>query len=103
VIDGVETSREFHLRVMADPEYQAGDMSIQWLEQHLTDLLTQRPPEDETVRAAAIAAALLAEGHEARATDGGCVGWGRSGLSRVRRAAMAAPIARLARNRAARS
>jgi acetyl-CoA carboxylase, biotin carboxylase subunit len=61
VIDGVETSREFHLRVMADPEYRRSDVTIQWLEQRLPHLLAQRAPE-ATVRAAAIAAALLAEG-----------------------------------------
>lgn len=60
VIDGVETSREFHLRVMADPEYRRSDVTIQWLEQRLPHLLEQRPPE-ATLRAAAIAAALLAE------------------------------------------
>jgi len=60
VIDGVETSREFHLRVMADPEFRRGAISIQWLEQRLPHLLGQRAPE-ETVRAAAIAAALVAD------------------------------------------
>jgi acetyl-CoA carboxylase biotin carboxylase subunit len=60
VISGVETSREFHLRVMADPEYRSGDVTIQWLEQRLPQLLEQKAPE-ETMRAAAIAAALLAE------------------------------------------
>ena len=60
VIDGVETSREFHLRVMADPEFRRGDISIQWLEARLPELLGQRPPA-ETVQAAAIAAALLAD------------------------------------------
>jgi len=60
VIDGVETSREFHLRVMADPEYRRSDVTIQWLEQRLPHLLEQRPPE-AALRAAAIAAALLAE------------------------------------------
>jgi acetyl-CoA carboxylase, biotin carboxylase subunit len=60
VIDGVETSREFHLRVMADPEYRRSDVTIQWLEQRLPHLLAQRAPE-ATLRAAAIAAALLAE------------------------------------------
>ena len=60
VIDGVETSREFHLRVMADPEFRRGEISIQWLEARLPHLLAQRPGE-EIIRAAAIAAALLAE------------------------------------------
>jgi acetyl-CoA carboxylase biotin carboxylase subunit len=60
VIDGIETSREFHLRVMADPEYRAGAVDIQWLESRLAALLTVRPPA-ATLRAAAIAAALVAE------------------------------------------
>ncbi len=60
VIDGVETSREFHLRVMADADYRTGNVTIQWLEQKLPVLLGQQPPA-ETIRAAAIAAALLAE------------------------------------------
>jgi acetyl-CoA carboxylase biotin carboxylase subunit len=60
VIDGVETSREFHLRVMADADYRAGKVDIQWLEARLPTLLGVRPPA-ETLRAAAIAAALLAD------------------------------------------
>ena len=60
VIDGVETSREFHLRVMADPEFRRGEINIQWLEQRLPALLGRQAPK-ETIRAAAIAAALLAD------------------------------------------
>ena len=40
---GVETSREFHLRVMEDEEYRRGDLSIQWLEQRLPDAGRARP------------------------------------------------------------
>ena len=60
VIDGIETSREFHLRVMSDPEYRRGAVDIQWLERRLPSLLAAKPPI-ETVHAAAIAAALLAD------------------------------------------
>jgi acetyl-CoA carboxylase biotin carboxylase subunit len=60
VIDGVETSREFHLRVMADADYRAGRVDIQWLESRLPTLLAQQAPA-ETRAAAAIAAALLAD------------------------------------------
>jgi len=60
VIDGVETSREFHLRVMADADYRAGRVDIQWLESRLPTLLAQQAPA-ETRQAAAIAAALLAD------------------------------------------
>ena len=59
-IDGVETSRGFHLRVMEHPEFQRGDISIQWLE-HTLPALTQAKPTAEAVRIAAIAAALVAD------------------------------------------
>jgi acetyl-CoA carboxylase biotin carboxylase subunit len=59
-VDGVETSRDFHLRVMEDAEFRCGDISIQWLERRLASLTQAAPPPDG-VRAAAIAAALFAE------------------------------------------
>jgi acetyl-CoA carboxylase biotin carboxylase subunit len=59
-IDGVETSRDFHLRVMEHPDFQSGDISIQWLEQHL-DELVHAQASDEARRVAAIAGALIAE------------------------------------------
>jgi acetyl-CoA carboxylase biotin carboxylase subunit len=59
-IEGVDTSRDFHLRVMEDDEFRRGAIDIQWLERRLTSLLSQGPP-DAGVRAAAIAAVLLAE------------------------------------------
>ena len=62
-IDGIETSRGFHLRVMDDPEFQSGDISIQWLEQRL-GTLTSPTTDRETLQLAAIAAALVA--HEER-------------------------------------
>ncbi len=67
-IDGIETSREFHLRVMEHPDWQSGNISIQWLEQHLDEIATPQAP-DEAVRAAAVAAALIAE--RDRTTRGG--------------------------------
>ena len=57
---GVETSRDFHVRVMDDPEFQRGDIDIQWLERRLPSLLERRA-SDDSLRVAAIAAALLAE------------------------------------------
>ena len=60
VVDGIETSREFHLRMMADEEFRRGDINIQWLEARLPSLLAARPPS-ATLEAAAIAAALIAE------------------------------------------
>jgi acetyl-CoA carboxylase biotin carboxylase subunit len=64
-IVGVETSREFHLRVMEDDDYRRGDVSIQWLEQRLPALANASAPDSET-RLAAVAAALLA--HRDRGT-----------------------------------
>jgi acetyl-CoA carboxylase, biotin carboxylase subunit len=60
VIDGVETSREFHLRMLGDDEFRRGAISIQWLESRLPSLLAAKPAA-ATVRAAAIAAALIAD------------------------------------------
>ncbi|HEY0931957.1 MAG TPA: acetyl-CoA carboxylase biotin carboxylase subunit [Gemmatimonas sp.] len=62
-IDGIESSRAFHLRVMDDAEFQRGDITIQWLEQRL-GTLTGPHTDPETLRLAAIAAALVA--HEER-------------------------------------
>jgi acetyl-CoA carboxylase biotin carboxylase subunit len=59
-IEGVDTSRDFHLRVMEDAEFQAGAIEIQWLERRLAELTAASPPRESVVRAA-IAAALLAE------------------------------------------
>jgi acetyl-CoA carboxylase biotin carboxylase subunit len=59
-VAGVETSRDFHLRVMEDDEFRRGAIDIQWLERRLPDLLGAAAPESLT-RNAAIAAALLAE------------------------------------------
>ncbi len=59
-IDGVETSREFHLRVMEHDDFRRGDISIQWLEQHLAEITGARPSPEQR-RLAAIAAALVAD------------------------------------------
>ena len=59
-VDGVETSRDFHLRLMEDDEFRAGAFDIQWLERRLDSLIAVSPPA-EGARAAALAAALLAE------------------------------------------
>jgi acetyl-CoA carboxylase biotin carboxylase subunit len=59
-IEGVETSRDFHLRVMEDDEFRRGEIEIQWLERRLPSLLSVHPPAD-AIRRATIAAALLAD------------------------------------------
>jgi len=60
VIEGVETSRDFHLRVMEDDDFRRGAIEIQWLERRLPSLLDATPPA-ELRQIAAIAAALLAD------------------------------------------
>jgi acetyl-CoA carboxylase, biotin carboxylase subunit len=62
---GIETSRDFHVRMMDDDEFRRGDIDIQWLERRLPSILDRRPPEDD-LRAGAIAAALLAERERSR-------------------------------------
>ena len=66
-IEGVETSRDFHLRVMEHPDFRSGDISIQWLEQNL-GALTAAPPPPGGARLAAIAAALFADADRGRAS-----------------------------------
>lgn len=58
-IVGLETSREFHLRVMEDADFRRGDIEIQWLERRL-DSLVSATPEPADLRIAAVAAAMLA-------------------------------------------
>ena len=60
IILGVETSRDFHIRMMDDAEFRRGDIEIQWLERRLASILERRPPA-EAAQVAAIAGALLAE------------------------------------------
>jgi len=59
-IEGVDTSRDFHLRVMEDADFRSGAIEIQWLERRLADLTNVQPPAAGVVQAA-IAAVLLAE------------------------------------------
>jgi acetyl-CoA carboxylase, biotin carboxylase subunit len=76
IIQGVETSRDFHVRVMDDAEFRRGDIDIQWLERRLASILERRPSE-ESIRVAAIAGALLAErDRAARAVSGSVSGTG---------------------------
>src|SRR3954468_7279481 len=60
VIEGVETSRDFHLRVMEDDEFRRGAIEIQWLERRLSSLLEAKAPE-ALRQIAAIAGALIAD------------------------------------------
>jgi acetyl-CoA carboxylase, biotin carboxylase subunit len=59
-IEGIESSREFHLRVMEDDEFRSGAIEIQWLERRLESLVHAEPPADAS-RTAAVVAALIAD------------------------------------------
>jgi acetyl-CoA carboxylase, biotin carboxylase subunit len=59
-IEGVDTSRDFHLRMLEHDDFRRGAIEIQWLERHLDELTSRRPARDAIVKAA-IAAVLLAE------------------------------------------
>ena len=63
VITGIDTSTPFHLRVMEEPDFRAGRLSIRYLEEHETALVGAARSE-EGVRIAALIGALLE--HEAR-------------------------------------
>ncbi|HEV2146391.1 MAG TPA: acetyl-CoA carboxylase biotin carboxylase subunit [Longimicrobiaceae bacterium] len=64
---GVDTSVPFHLRVMDEPDFRAGRLDIRYLDKHEAELLD--PAQDEEkVRLAALAAALLEEETRARRT-----------------------------------
>jgi acetyl-CoA carboxylase, biotin carboxylase subunit len=83
IILGVETSRDFHIRVMDDDEFRRGAIDIQWLERRLGTIL-ERHPADETVRVAAMAAALLADrDREARSASSVSAITQTSGASRI--------------------
>jgi acetyl-CoA carboxylase biotin carboxylase subunit len=59
-ITGIETSRDFHLRLMENAQFRKGDIDIQWLERHLPEL-TEAPIPADVERVAIIAAALVAD------------------------------------------
>jgi acetyl-CoA carboxylase, biotin carboxylase subunit len=62
---GVDTSVPFHLRVMDEPDFRAGNLDIRYLENHEAALLA--PDEDEqNLRIAALTTALLEEETRAR-------------------------------------
>jgi acetyl-CoA carboxylase biotin carboxylase subunit len=86
VVGGVETCARFHRRVMTEPSFRAGELSIRYLDEH-PELLGM-PPPDELLAAAAVAAALLEHEdrrrHGAPRIGGGSAGtemsaWRRSG------------------------
>jgi acetyl-CoA carboxylase, biotin carboxylase subunit len=60
-VAGVETSVPFHLRVMEEPTFRAGDFDIRYLDVHLDALLGDGALTDEEAAVAALAAALVEE------------------------------------------
>jgi acetyl-CoA carboxylase biotin carboxylase subunit len=85
VIRGVETCVPFQRRVMNEEDFQAGELSIRYLEDH-PDLL-EGQSEEGVLLAAAVTAALLAEGERGRlrvdtpgeVADRGFSSWKRAG------------------------
>jgi acetyl-CoA carboxylase biotin carboxylase subunit len=75
-IHGVATTVPFHRRVLQEPDFRAGDVNIRYIDDH-PELLAHGADE-RTLRAAAVAAALLEdEARTARASpriDGGSAG-----------------------------
>jgi acetyl-CoA carboxylase biotin carboxylase subunit len=67
-IEGVDSSRDFQLRVMEDAEFRSGAIEIQWLERRLESLTHTAPPPALT-RTAAVVAALIAD-RDRRAASG---------------------------------
>ena len=67
VVDGVETSRAFLRRVMAEDDFRKGELSIRYLEEH-PELLDGAggPSAPEDLRTAAAVAALLEAEHRSR-------------------------------------
>jgi acetyl-CoA carboxylase biotin carboxylase subunit len=81
---GVETSASFHRRVMEEPDFRSGDVTIRYLEEH-PDMLTLSL-SDDVIRSAAVAAALLEDASRTRrgtrrmpADDRGRGGWRAGG------------------------
>ncbi|MEX2583029.1 MAG: acetyl-CoA carboxylase biotin carboxylase subunit [Gemmatimonadota bacterium] len=62
---GVETSVPFHLRVMDEPEFRAGQLDILYLDRH-GDELTRIEPSEAEQRVVALTAALLENENRAR-------------------------------------
>jgi acetyl-CoA carboxylase biotin carboxylase subunit len=85
-IDGIDSSRDFHLRVMEDEEFRRGAIEIQWLERRLPSLSTVAPPS-AGMRTAAIAAALLAAAERSGSVRGTSAATDRTSPTAVQAAA----------------
>src|SRR5690606_29164441 len=60
-VEGVDTSAPWHRRVMDEPDFRAGRLSIRYVEEHPE--LTDAVPDEALLHACALAAALLEEEH----------------------------------------
>ena len=78
LIDGVETSRELHRRILSDDEFRRGAIDIHWLERRLTSLTTPAVRAD-IAHAATVLGALLARGDSGPRFAGGVTAAGSSG------------------------
>ena len=65
VVDGVDTSAPWHRRVMDEPDFRAGRLSIRYLEDH-PELGAEERLEEGLVQAVAAAAALLEDRERGR-------------------------------------
>ncbi|HVZ77655.1 MAG TPA: acetyl-CoA carboxylase biotin carboxylase subunit [Gemmatimonadaceae bacterium] len=70
-IEGVETSRDFHLRVMEDDDFRRGAIEIQWLERRLGSLTNVTPPADGARLAAVVGGLLADRDRQQRRPNGG--------------------------------
>ncbi len=75
VVAGLPTSREFHLRVLAEPSFRRGEIDTGYWERVGKTLMSQ-PPDPAELEVAAVAAALLSE--ETRAAPGALEGGERA-------------------------
>jgi acetyl-CoA carboxylase, biotin carboxylase subunit len=66
-VAGLETSIPFHLRVMGEPDFRAGEYDIRYLESHAS-LVEDGAIEDDELIALALAAAFLEEEKRTRAS-----------------------------------
>jgi acetyl-CoA carboxylase biotin carboxylase subunit len=84
VVVGLPTSREFHLRVLAEPSFQRGDIDIEYWDRVGRSLMARAPAEG-AIEVAAVAAALLSDQARPstsprRTGDGAAAGaWGTTG------------------------
>ena len=83
VVVGVETSAAFHERVMAEADFRAGRLTIRYLDEHPEVL--EAEPDDDGLRAAAVAAALLEDADRRRRTAPRIAGGEGTAMSAWRR------------------